>query len=105
MPTDIRLGWKGLPRTNALAYCEKSQLTAVKCFITLAPGIRIFYFSGLKFLEPTESVFCPVFRFVLEADPSVVTRAADDVKDVVKVDLAGRVRLVTVRHLSDLNVA
>ncbi len=67
--------------------------------------MRIFFFSGLKFLEPTESIFSPVFRFVLEADPAVVTRASDDVKDVVEVDLAGRVRLVTVRHLSDLNVA
>jgi len=23
-PTNIRLGWKGLPRTNTLAYFEKS---------------------------------------------------------------------------------
>ncbi len=37
LPTNIRLGWKGLPETNALAYYEKAQLTAVKCFITLAP--------------------------------------------------------------------
>jgi hypothetical protein len=31
------LGWKGLPGTNALAYYEKSYLTVVKSFITLAP--------------------------------------------------------------------
>jgi hypothetical protein len=37
LPTNIRLGWKGLPETNALAYYEKAQLTAVKSFITLAP--------------------------------------------------------------------
>jgi hypothetical protein len=67
--------------------------------------MKILFFSGLKFLKPTESIFSPVFRFVLEADPAVVTRASDDVKDVVEVDLAGRVRFVTVRHLSDLNVA
>jgi hypothetical protein len=30
--------WKVLPGANALAYYEKSELTAVKSFITLAPG-------------------------------------------------------------------
>jgi hypothetical protein len=39
LPANIRLGWKGLPRTNALAYYEKLKLTAVKSFITLAPGL------------------------------------------------------------------
>jgi hypothetical protein len=34
---NIRLGWKGLPRTNDLAYYEKAELTTVKSFITLAP--------------------------------------------------------------------
>jgi hypothetical protein len=36
LPANIRLGWKGLPGTNAQAYYEKSELTAVKSFITLA---------------------------------------------------------------------
>jgi hypothetical protein len=36
--TNIRLGWKGLPGTNTLAYYEHSQLTDVKRFITLDPG-------------------------------------------------------------------
>jgi hypothetical protein len=35
LPANIRLGWKGLPRTNALAYYQKAQLRAVKSFITL----------------------------------------------------------------------
>jgi hypothetical protein len=35
LPTNIRLDWKGQPGTNALAYYEKSYLTAVKSFITL----------------------------------------------------------------------
>jgi hypothetical protein len=39
LPTNIRLDWKDLPGTNAQAYYEKSYLTAVKSFITLAPGI------------------------------------------------------------------
>ncbi len=38
---NIILGWKGLPGTNALAYYEKAQLTAVKSFITLAPGPNV----------------------------------------------------------------
>jgi hypothetical protein len=32
-PTIIRLGWKGLPGTNTLAYYENPQITAVKKFI------------------------------------------------------------------------
>jgi len=38
LPTNIRLGWKGFAGTNDLAYYEKLQLTAVKRFLTLAPG-------------------------------------------------------------------
>jgi hypothetical protein len=34
-PTNIRLGWKGFLRTNTLAYCKNSKLTAVKHFITI----------------------------------------------------------------------
>jgi hypothetical protein len=30
LPVNIRLGWKGLSGTNALAYYEKSYLTDVK---------------------------------------------------------------------------
>jgi hypothetical protein len=38
---NIRLSWKGLAGTNAQAYYEKSQLTAVKSFITLATGVNV----------------------------------------------------------------
>ncbi len=48
LPTNIRLGWKGLPGTYTLAYHKKSQLTtAVKSFITLAPG-RSFLSSSFR---------------------------------------------------------
>jgi hypothetical protein len=30
-------GWKGLPGTYTEAYCEHSQITAVKSFITFGP--------------------------------------------------------------------
>ncbi len=36
-PTNIRLDWKGLPGTNALAYYEKSLLTTVKKFYNIRP--------------------------------------------------------------------
>jgi hypothetical protein len=39
LPANIRLGWKGLPRANALTYYKKSELMAVKSFITLAPRL------------------------------------------------------------------
>jgi len=44
LPQNIRLGWKRLSGTNALAYYKNLQLTEVKSLITLAPG-------GVRFLE------------------------------------------------------
>jgi hypothetical protein len=38
LPTNIRLGWKGLSRTKTFAYYGKALLTAAKSFLTLAPG-------------------------------------------------------------------
>jgi hypothetical protein len=37
-PANIRLGWKGLPGTNALAYYESLKITAVKSFLGLSPA-------------------------------------------------------------------
>ncbi len=34
----VRLGLKSLPSTNTLAHYQKNLITAVKSFITLAPG-------------------------------------------------------------------
>ena len=45
LSSNIRLGWKALPGTNTLAYYENSQITAVKSFLTLAPGVSIFNLS------------------------------------------------------------
>jgi hypothetical protein len=47
LPAIIRLGWKGLPGTNTLAYYENSLITDRKSFITLGPGgnvIKLFSF-------------------------------------------------------------
>jgi hypothetical protein len=40
LPKNIRLGWKGLPGTNTLAYYENLLITAVKSFVRLAPGVK-----------------------------------------------------------------
>jgi hypothetical protein len=45
MPTNIMLGWKGLPETNAPAYY--SYIAESKCFTTLAPMLQ---FSAKAFL-------------------------------------------------------
>jgi hypothetical protein len=37
LPTNIRLGWKGLPRTNTLAFHEHLLIMDVNGFITLGP--------------------------------------------------------------------
>jgi hypothetical protein len=41
LPTNIRLGWKGLPGTNTLAYYENSEITTVKSFIVKATGANV----------------------------------------------------------------
>jgi hypothetical protein len=41
LPINIRLGWRGLPETNALAYYENPYITAVKSFIVQAPGYAL----------------------------------------------------------------
>jgi hypothetical protein len=38
LPASNRLGWKGLPGANTLAYYEHSLIAAVKSFITLGRG-------------------------------------------------------------------
>ncbi len=43
LPANIRLGWKGLPGTNTLAYYENPQITTVKSFIVQATGGKIFW--------------------------------------------------------------
>jgi hypothetical protein len=44
LPANIRLGWKGLPGTNTLAYYKTPKITVAKSFITLATGPGSFYF-------------------------------------------------------------
>ena len=41
LPTNIKLGCKGLPGTNTLAYYENPFITAVKIFIRLDPGVNV----------------------------------------------------------------
>jgi hypothetical protein len=38
LPANVRLGKKGLPGTNALAYYKRGNLRSVKSFITLSRG-------------------------------------------------------------------
>jgi hypothetical protein len=38
-PTNIRLGWKGLPGTNTLAYFKNPKITTVKSFIVKTLGL------------------------------------------------------------------
>jgi hypothetical protein len=37
---NIRLGWRGLPGTNTLAYCENPLITAVKSFIVHSQAVN-----------------------------------------------------------------
>ncbi len=40
LPANIRLGWKGLSKTNAQAYFENSFIADKKSFITLAQVLK-----------------------------------------------------------------
>ncbi len=51
LSANIRLGWKGLPGTSALAYDEKAEHTAVKSFITLATD------RGFKNKQKLQNIF------------------------------------------------
>ncbi len=61
LPTNIRLGWRGLPWTNALACYERSLITAVKSFITPSFGAELFLvattFSRTTLITMTLGVF------------------------------------------------
>jgi hypothetical protein len=48
LTTNIRLGWKGFPGTNILAYYENPLITSVKSFIRFAPGPIVIKNYGRK---------------------------------------------------------
>jgi hypothetical protein len=52
LPTNIRLGWKGLPWTNTLAYYSNSKIRDVKVFIIFDPSLMVGVRPGAYF--PTE---------------------------------------------------
>jgi hypothetical protein len=52
--SNIRLGWKGLPGTNTLAYYTQILITTVKSFITLTPGQSfplVILLAGANFIK------------------------------------------------------
>jgi hypothetical protein len=64
LPTNIRLYWINLPRTNNLAYYPNAKITAVESFMTLGPGpniLKLFYYN-LQMLVVSWSV-CPSQAF------------------------------------------
>ncbi len=52
-PQALDYARKALPGTNSLAYCEKSQLTAVKSFITLATDVSFIHLPLLVITAAT----------------------------------------------------
>jgi hypothetical protein len=51
LSTSIRLGWKGLPGENTLAYYENPKITAVKFFIVQALANKLECFSVVSFFR------------------------------------------------------
>jgi hypothetical protein len=58
LPANIRPGWKGLPGTKPLGYYEKVELTAIKCFITLAPVANVMIFISSSLTEGQNKPGC-----------------------------------------------
>ncbi len=40
-PANVRLDWKVIASTNALAYLASATVMKEKCFITLTPGLSV----------------------------------------------------------------
>ncbi len=60
LPTNISLGWKGLPGTNTLANYENPQITALKSFIGLAPILEC---QAKGFIVDQRNQTLAVFQF------------------------------------------
>ncbi len=58
--TNIRLGYRGLPGTNTLAYEEKSKIMDRNCYITLGPGV----YRTKLFLHIFTYSFCKLDLFI-----------------------------------------
>ncbi len=56
--TNIRLGWKGLPETNTLAYCENPLITAVKSFIVQVAAYVEVFFNNLSLTLTANKLEC-----------------------------------------------
>jgi hypothetical protein len=54
---NIRLGWKGLPGPNTVAYCKLALIPNVKSFITLAPTL---VYCGAELIMTTRSFIAEV---------------------------------------------
>jgi hypothetical protein len=52
LPTNTRLGWKGLPGTNTLAYYENPYITAAISFMKQALPVEIFCDSQIESFMP-----------------------------------------------------
>jgi hypothetical protein len=61
-PTNIRLGWKGLPGTNTLAYYENPNIRAVKSFIELTP---VYIITLITAVINSVSIFVIISHFLL----------------------------------------
>ncbi len=75
LPTNIRLGWNGLPRTNTIAYYKPSQITAFKSFITMCQVAFMHckyvfytckYYSILKTHNGETTLAYLIFPFVMK---------------------------------------
>ncbi len=49
LPTNTRLGWKGLPGTDTLAYYRNLSILAVISFMIQAPGLQSAEQNGIYF--------------------------------------------------------
>jgi hypothetical protein len=47
LPANIRLGWKGMPGTNNLAYYKNKYITAVKKIIISSIGVTLHIVASL----------------------------------------------------------
>ncbi len=54
LPANIRLGYKGFPGTNTLAYCKKMLIIPIKSFITLGRTLPTLSTEGQEADSPVK---------------------------------------------------
>ncbi len=61
LPSNIRLHWKSLQKTNTLAYYKHSYIKAEKSLIPLAPGPWLIFWPNEEMIKKQKNSFLTIY--------------------------------------------